>query len=165
MKSAERVTLFSDIKGINPRYIRMFTEATDHLYGGSYPNREQNLSDEDVKRRTKELLSEAGVSDCSVILCNSIEERATQILQNCSLRRMQNGAGLYWIMDGNPHSFLEAVKSVMNNDPLQTDILGSTTVITLGSQHTFDYVDAITEIRVVAFPTTYHFPTHPTPAS
>lgn len=165
MNSAERITLFGDIKGINVRHLRTFTTVTDHLYGGSYPNREENLSDEDVEMRTKELLFKAGVSECPITLCNSVEERAIKILQDCSLRRIQNGRGLYWIVDSNPHSLLEAVKSVMDNDAFQADILRSTTIITLGLQHSFDYVDVATGIRVAALPTTYHFPTHPTPAS
>lgn len=164
MVSTERVTLFGDLKGINVEYIHKFIEATDHLYGGSYPSRQEDLTDEEVEKRARELLFEVGVSDCPIALCNSVEERATKILQECSLRRAQNGKGLYWIVDSNPHSFVEAINTVMNTYRFQADILRSTTVIMIGS-HAFDYLDAVTGIRVAAFPTTYHFPTHPTPAS
>lgn len=165
MVLSERITFFGDIKNVNVTDIRNFVEATGHLYGGSYPSREDELSDEEVVKRTRELLSEAGIlNHHPITLCSSIEERATKILQDCNLRRVQNGIGLYWIVDSNPHSLLEAVKSVTNNDNIQADILRSITVVALGLQHTFDYVDPVTGIRVTALPTTYHFPVHPTPA-
>lgn len=167
MVFAERVNIFGDISGINASDIRTFVEVTRHLYGGSYPNREKNLPDEEVKRKTSELLSEAGILDSSSItLCNSIEERATQILQDCNLRRMQNGVGLYWIIERDPQPFLEGVKSVKDGVDLQTGILNSITVVKLGSEQIFDRLDVVTGLRVVSFPSTlYRFPTHPMPAS
>lgn len=167
MVATERVTFFGDIKGINVNYIRLFTEVTDHLYGGSYPNRQEGISDEELTGTTHALLTGAGIFNPDpIILCNSIEERITKILQVCNLRRVQNGEGLYWIIDRDQQSLLESVKSVKDREDLQTSILNSITVVQLGSEQILDRLDVVTGIRVVSFPPALHrFPTHPTPAS
>ena len=167
MALVEKVNIFGDIEGIDAGRIGTFIEATGHLYGGSYPSRQECLSDEDLVRRTDTLLTGVGIlNPYPVTLCNSVEERAAKILQACSLRRLENGEGLYWIIDRNPAFLVEAIKSLRDETDLQSDILRSTTLIHLGSTHIFDYSDKITGIRVVTFPPTpYRFPTHPTPAS
>lgn len=167
MVSSERVNIFGDIVGINPRDIGIFVEVTNHSYGGSYPNCEEDLPDEEVVRKTRELLAKGGIPDSSpVTLCSTTQERAIQILQECNLHWRQNGAGLYWIIDRNPHAFLKVVKSVRSNSGLQADLLRSITLVELSAPQAFDYKDTVTRIRVVAFPSTpFRFPVHPTPDS
>lgn len=167
MVTTERVNIFGDIKGVNPRDIRIFVEVTHHSYGGSYPNYEEGLPDEEVVRKTRELLAKGGIPDSSPItLCSTSQERAIQILQECNLRWRQNRAGLYWIIDRDPHAFLEVAESVGNNGGPQADILRSITLVELSAPRAFDYKDTVTGIRAVAFPPTpYRFPVHPTPDS
>lgn len=165
---AERVTFFGDMTGIKPETICAFVKTTGHLYGGSYPNREENLPEEGIVSRTRELLAKAGVSNSSPITpCNSAEERARQILQNCSLRRRQHGEGLYWIIDRDPDSLAQAVKLVVTNgDPIQKEILKSITVIKLGPGQGSNYADKETGLSVAYLPHPLNpFPIHPTPDS
>lgn len=166
MINAERVTMFGDIRDIRSRSIAAFIEATNHLIGGSYPSREDGISDGEVIEKTRKLLVEIGVSNSyPITLCSSTQERAEQILQACLLRREQNGLGLYWIIDRDPRSFVEAVKSLKDQSSLTTDILNSTTIVDFIST-SVDYSDPVTGIRVVKFPQIpYRFPAHPTPAS
>lgn len=166
MINAERVTIFGDLRDINIRSVTVFIEATNHLIGGGYPTREDDIPDGEVIGKTRKLLTEAGVPDSyPITLCSTSLERAEQILQACLLRREQNGLGLYWIIDRDPHSFVEAVKSFRDQSSLPTDILNSTTIVDLIST-SVDYSDPTTGIRVVKFPQTpYRFPAHPTPAS
>lgn len=168
MVPAERITIFGDITGIRADDIRTFVRATNHSYGGSYPGCQEDLANEEIVGSTRELLAEAGILDpFPIIPCRSAEERVRQILQNCRLRGMQNGAGFYWIIDRNPHSFVGAVKSVASEGNYQADILRSTTtIIKLGLGQAFDQFDPVTEIRLVALPPSIPpFPFHPTPAS
>lgn len=167
MLFVERVNIFGDLSGINASDIRTFVDTTNHSYGGSYPNREEDLSDEEVTRRTHELLTEGGVLDpFPITLCSTAQERVIQILRDCNLRRMQNRVGLYWIIDRDPQSFLESARSVKDTVDLQTATLSSITVVQVGSEQIFDRLDAVTGIRVISFPPAlYRFPTHPTPAS
>lgn len=168
MLPSERVTFFGNIRDTKPREIRAFIERTNHLYGGIYPSRETNLSDEEVVRRSRKLLVEAGVpNDLPLVLCSSNQERARQVLQSCMRRSQENGTGLYWIIDQNPNSFAEVVKSMasdaINYPPV---ILKALTVIKLGSTYVFDHLDPDTGMRLVSLQSSLQsFPVHPTPAS
>ncbi|MDD5416298.1 MAG: hypothetical protein PHE48_04870 [Candidatus Daviesbacteria bacterium] len=162
----ERVIIVGDITDIRPKEISDFVKRANSLCGGIYPNREQNLPDTEMVKRTRALLTAAGVPDSlPIILCSSPEERARQILENLSSRRAQNGEGSYWIIDRNPSTLLAAVKSMTDsNNPLHADILKSITVIGFGAA--FDHLDPATGIRITILPRPFYpFPTHPTPAS
>lgn len=162
----ERVNIFGNVDGTNPKDIRNFQQATNHQYGGSYPDCQKDYSDDEVIRQTRNLLIAGGILEYSPITpCSTSEEKVTQILKDCVLRRSQNGPGLYWIIDNNPQSFWETIKSLGNFDQAQRDILNSTTLIALRPKYAFDYVDHTTGLRIVSLPTTFHFPTHPTLAS
>lgn len=163
----ERVTLFGDTTGMKPEAICTFVKIAGHLYGGSYPSR-GDLPEESIICKTQDLLIRAGIIDPSpIVLCDSIKERAEQIIQNCSRRRMQIGPGLYWVIDSDPIALVEAIKSTADGkDPLQSEILNSITMIKLGSMQGFDHADPTTGIRIVSLPCTIScFPTHPTPDS
>src|SRR3989344_9067603 len=161
MNERERVTIFGDVSYTPIAYIRRFMETTRHLYGGTYPSHQAGLPDEAVICRTRATLTEAGILDTSpIILCSSAEDRMRQILENCSLRRRKNGAGLYWIVDENPNSLTAAVRSIRDqNDHEQAEILAVLTITKLNSTQMSDYRDIVTGIRVVTVPLLYHVPT------
>lgn len=163
----ERVTIFGNIIGIPPDFIRRFTETTGNLYGGAYPNHVQGLPDEIAIRETQEVLTQAGILDTSpIILCRSAEEKMRRILEECSLRRRQNGPGLYWIVDSDPDSLAAAVISIIDEiNPQQTELLPAITLTGFNVTRPFDRRDLVSGVRVVALPLLYCFPTHPTPAS
>lgn len=162
----ERVNIFGDLSGINASDIRTFVNTTNYSYGGSYPNRETGLPDEEVKRRTTGLLTEVGILDPSPITpCSTPEERAARILQKCNALRIQNGADRFWIIDRDPKLLLEGFKSAGTAN-LETAVLRSITMVQLSSSEFSDCLDSDTGIRVVSLPSTlYRFPTHPTSAS
>lgn len=163
----ERVTIFGNIIDIPSDFIRRFRETTGTQYGGTYPSRRQDLPDEEVVRKTHEVLTQAGTLDTSpTILCSSNEEKMRRILDNCALRRRQNGPGLYWIVDSDPDSLAAAVRSIRDEiNPQQAELLPRVTLTGFNVTRPFDRRDPVTGVRVVALSFLYCFPTHPTPAS
>lgn len=162
MSYAERVTIFGDITGIRAEDIAIFVRETNHSYGGSYPSCREGLTNEEVVKSTRELLVKAGILNHSPItVCRSTEEKTRRILQDCSLRMAQNGAGLYWIIDTDPDSLVRAIRNSTSSHP---DISRHLTIIRLNPEQPYDYVDQDTGVRLVGL-LHYRFPTHPTPAS
>lgn len=121
------------------------------------------MSDEEITRKNQELLFEAGVyKPLPIKPCASTEERVIRISQDWrNLHGIKNSEGLY-IVDSNPQSFLNAIKSIGS----KAEILRAATIIRLGSEQAYDYTDITTGIRLVELPVvSYRFPTHPTPTS
>lgn len=165
----ERITFFGDISDIRLADLRAFVEVTrNHKIGGSFPTRRTTRTDAENISRAVQTLIQAGVANCALIVpCSSVQERATQILQNCHLHSTRVGLGQYWIIDQNPDSLAAAMKSCTDprtNNPVEGDLLRSMTVINLGLPEAYDYTDK-TGIRICSLShPLVPFPAHPTPS-
>lgn len=164
----EHIILLGDLSGIKPTDLQTFVETTHHRqYGGIYPNREDNVPDDVVVARTRDVLVQAGIIDPSpIVLCSSTQERAREILFNCHLRSAQIGSGHYLIIDQNPDALTTAMRSYADpntGNSAERKLLKSITVISLGSPRGYDYKDQ-TGIRVCSLPYPITpYPVHPTP--
>lgn len=162
----ERVTFFGNLKGIRLSQLNTFVRAASNLCGGAFPDRENGIADEEVLKQTQRLLTEAGIPNAHpVILCNSAEERAEKIMQECILQS-QNGAKRYWIIENDPISLNRAFASMLKNNGLpQEEFLSATTVINLSLGKAYDYIDSGTGLRIASLsPLFGSYPVHPDPA-
>lgn len=167
---AELVTFFGNIPGIKPADLHTFVATlSHHQFGGSYPDRTNESSDETTTASNRAVLAQTGIPDCSpIVLCDSIQERAKKILAACQRHNAESGSGQYLVVDQNPHALAEAMKSTLSPDirPAGKDLLKAITIIKLGPVESFDLTDRTTGIRVAALSSSLPpYPMHPTPAS
>ncbi len=163
---AERIILIGNATETRIQDICPFVKTVHCSYGGSFLSRKEGLPDTIIKEEAGKLLTEAGIPDPSpLVVCDSDQERAEQILQVCNSRRKQCGEGLYLVIDQDPFSLAEAVKCAVGNDNrYPPEILKSMTMIKLGAKRGTDHVDQATGLRVTILPYPLSpFPTHPTP--
>ncbi len=160
----ERVTIFGDISGMNKEDISTFVAVTSlHKYGGSYPDRESTVSDEEIITNTRDVLTQAGILDPSpVIPCNSDQERAGIILDSCRQRSKRYGLEHYWIIDRHPDLLAAAMRPIFGSHVTDAYGIASMTIINLGSPRGADRTDQNTGIRICALPhPRTPFPMHP----
>lgn len=163
----ERILLLGDTRGTKVQDIRAFMKAANCLYGGSFPNHREGLPVTTVIEETSGFLAEIGIKNPSpLVICESTQERAKQILQICKLHKKQQGEGLYLILDNNPHTLAESAKLMATNDNgIPQDILKSITIINLGTKQGSDQIDQETRLRIICLPhPVIPFPMHTTPA-
>lgn len=88
------------------------------------------------------------------------EERARQILQECTALMQRRGPVHVWVVDSDPQGFLSGLNAGGRVANLPA-VLGSMTLVKLSSPLFSDRRDSNTGVRVVHLPPNpYHFSTH-----